>query len=509
MGDMEEAQKTKMMKIEIPIYHDVWMDNGVVNLYRILSDVEGVKTNLTPNKLELEIIEKEKFLRALASEIMHKRDTAIFITEKDEKTGEKRNIKKYFVLIQYGKKVEDKNVLKEKIYSDNEISERLEQIFENVVGEKSSCILCGRNYLKGVDKLKQAVYPLVTKIRSLSGIRTLREQYTELCPLCYLIGSLEWCDEGIIYRAFPTSHSLVFIPRIYNLKRLNELKSKWIDEVLTGGRFSNIRVSRNAEEVEQTSGEYNTLLCFFEKFLNWICLEEEGWMTFESVKKEACRDWTCMEVPWGAVKNIKFENISVEDYILGVMYELVKDNKRPYGNFIKQLLYLRKTPGGTRIDNDETNKIREYLSRYFLTDNFRGFSHSLIPRKRGRIIFSREARDVLEGLIYLWRLKKMGLEKEDLETVRSVGNIVAETSTKSIGLLYRLDKARTTNEFWNSLREISRKMIGLEKPVKAKSLDNLIQLIKDHKNEWEEIKNLLVVYSCMYYYIKTFEGGGK
>jgi len=30
MGDMEEAQKTKMMKIEIPIYHDVWMDNGVV-----------------------------------------------------------------------------------------------------------------------------------------------------------------------------------------------------------------------------------------------------------------------------------------------------------------------------------------------------------------------------------------------------------------------------------------------------------------------------------------------
>lgn len=507
---MNGEAKEGGVKVEIPVYNDVWMDNGVVNLYKILNGVNGVHVNLKADKLEFEITEKERFLKGIKDKIKQKRDSIVFVTEKDDKTGEIRNIKKDFVLLQYGKKVGGKNVLKEKIYSDSEISERLEQIFEKIIGEGSSCILCGRTYLSGVDKLKQAVYPLVTKIRSLSGVRTLKEQYTELCPLCYLIGSLEWCDEGIIYRVFPTSHSLVFIPNIYDFQKLNESKSKWIDTVLTGERFSNIRISKGVEGVERTSGKYNTLLCFFEKFLRWICLEEEGgWMTFESVKKEVCRDWTCMEVPWGAVKNIKFENISVADDILGIMYELVKDDKYIYGNFVKQLLYLRKTPKGTQIDNAGTQEIREGLSRYFLMDNFSKFSHSLIPRKKGRIIFSKDAREVLEDLIYLWRLKKMGLEKEDLETIRSVGNIVAETSSKSIGLLYRLDKARNPNEFWNSLREISRKMIGLEKPVKAKSLDSLIQLVKEHEGDWEEIRNILVVYGCMYYYIKNFERGEK
>jgi len=26
------------MKVDIPMYHDVWLDNGVVNLYRIVED---------------------------------------------------------------------------------------------------------------------------------------------------------------------------------------------------------------------------------------------------------------------------------------------------------------------------------------------------------------------------------------------------------------------------------------------------------------------------------------
>jgi len=239
---MNEEAKVEGIKVEIPIYNDVWMDNGVVNLYRFLDGVDGVNVNLKTDTLEFEIAEKERFLKGFEDEIKQKRDSVIFVTEKDDKTGERRNIKKDFVLLQYGKKVEGTNVLKEKIYSDSEISERLEQIFENFVSGVSSCILCGRTYRRGIDKLKQAVYPLVTKIRSLSGVRTLKEQYTELCPLCYPVGSLEWCDDGIIYRVFPTSHSLVFIPNICDFKKLNESKSKWINTVLTGERFSNIRI---------------------------------------------------------------------------------------------------------------------------------------------------------------------------------------------------------------------------------------------------------------------------
>ncbi|MBI5681162.1 MAG: hypothetical protein HZC47_09730 [Methanobacterium sp.] len=491
------------MKIEIPMFHDVWMDNGVEHLYRILKESDGVKTNLLSNKFEFEIIDKENFLKSFVKKIEEKRDSVIFIEEKNETTNEKRNLKKDFVLIQYGKKVDGRNVLKEKIYLNPE--ERINEIFD-IINENGNnkCIICGKNYKKRVDNLKQAVYPLVTKIKSLNGIRSTREQYVELCPLCYLIGTLEWCDEGIIYRVFPKSHSFVLLPKVYDFKTLYESKSKWINTVLSGERFSNIKVSKNNyEEVEWTSSEYSTLLCFFEKFLNWVCLEDEGLMSFESAKSEVCEDWVYMSIPWGMVKNIKFEDLDIENEVMGIIYELIKDEKYVYGDFIKKILYFRKTPNGTTIDNDLTNQTRENLSKYFLMDDFNKFSNTFIPRKKGRISINKESRGVLENLVYLWRLQKMGFEKEDLETIKSVGNIVAEVSTKSIGLLYRLDKARSIEEFWNSLREISRKMISLEKPVKAKSINGLIEMMNEKRENWEEIKNLLVIYSCMYYYIKT------
>jgi hypothetical protein len=492
------------MKIEIPMFQDVWMDNGVEHLYRILKDTNDVKTNLLNDKLEFEIINKENFIKSFIKNIEEKRDSVIFVEEKNKETGERRNIKKDFVLIQYGKKVEGRNVLKEKIYLNPE--ERITEIFDIINKKgKNKCILCGKTYQKKVDNLKQAVYPLVTKIKSLSGIRSLREQYIELCPLCYLIGTLEWCDEGIIYRVFPNSHSLVLLPRVYDFKKLNESKSKWINTVLTGERFSNIKVSKNEEGVEWTSGKFSTLLCFYEKFFNWICLEEEGLMSFESSKNEICKDWTYIDIPWGLVKNIKFEKLDIGNNVLNVFYELIKNEKYLYGDFIRKILYLRKTPKGTTIDNELTNQTRENLSRYFLMDDFQKFSHAFIPSKKGRIVINKESRDVLESLVYLWRLQKMGFEKGDLETIKSVGNIVAEVSTKSIGLLYRLDKTRSIDEFWNSLREISRKMIALENPVKVKSIDRVIEMINENEENWEEIKNLLVIYSCIYYYIKTFK----
>ena len=108
----------------------------------------------------------------------------------------------------------------------------------------------------------------------------------------------------------------------------------------------------------------------------------------------------------------------------------------------------------------------------------------------------------------------MKLEKEHLDTLRSAGNLIAETATTGIGLIYRLDRTRTLPEFWDSLREISRKMIGLEKPVKSTSLDGVIKLMQEHQEEqdaWKEIKNLLLIYACMYYSIKTYKPskGGK
>lgn len=504
--------------MQINIFYDIWMDNGIENFYNILKSIpEGVSANLKNDGLEFKILDKTAFLEYLENRINHKRDTIAFYWDKDKKTGEVRNIKKDWVLIQYGKKVKGKNVLKEKIYSDTK--ERLKEILDSSSKTgKQTCILCNKPFSKKVDKLKQSIYPFVTKIKSLSGIRKLDYTYNELCPMCYLIGSLQWCDEGIIYRTFPNKgHSIIFLPKSNDLKQLKEFKSKYSIILDNSYRNSNIKtITHKVDEeegVEYPTGEYNTLLCFFEKFLIKCCFEEEenAWMSFESVKKSSCKDWTCINIPSGQVKNIDTININIAEDILGVMYNLTKEDKLIYQSIIMKLLFLKEH----NADWDITNQIREDLSKYFITDDFKGFSHSLLPKKQGKVSFPKDARSILDDFIYEWRLKKMGIRKEDLKNIKSVANLVAETAVKSTSLLYRLDKTRTLSDFWDSLREISRKMILLDEKTKQKikpsSLDDLIQIITENEDSWQDIRNLLVIYSCMYYSIKTYahDGGEK
>lgn len=105
----------------------------------------------------------------------------------------------------------------------------------------------------------------------------------------------------------------------------------------------------------------------------------------------------------------------------------------------------------------------------------------------------------------------MGIPKENLGTIKSVGNIIAIASKNNLSLLYKLDKARNISEFWSVLREISRKIIGFNEEerskIKPKALDDLIQLVKTYEDHWKEIRDMLVVYSSMYYSIKSRAGG--
>jgi len=333
--------------------------------------------------------------------------------------------------------------------------------------------------------------------------------------MCYLVGTLEWCEEGFIYRTFrDKGYSIVFLPAMDKLEVLDTFKRKYIATLLNNAdRHSNVRSRPKMDKTEQTPGDYSTLLCFYEKFLNYCCLEDEekrSWMRTDLIKRETCRDWLRLKVPHGQVKNIKVGILSVRDDILGVAFELIKKDVLLYENLIAKALFLRKTSKGVAIDFNITNELRESLSKSFITGDFYLFSHCFLPRKQGKIILSGVEKDIMDKVIIEWRLKRMGLSLEDLVTVKSVGNIIAETAIKSISLLYKIDRTRSLDEFWNVLREISRKMVGLDEDVKKKikpsSVDDLIQLIKKDEHNWTEVKNLLVTYSCMYYSIKTREG---
>ncbi|MGB9614784.1 MAG: hypothetical protein ACPL3B_04745, partial [Fervidobacterium sp.] len=155
------------------------------------------------------------------------------------------------------------------------------------------------------------------------------------------------------------------------------------------------------------------------------------------------------------------------------------------------------------IRENISEAIRENISEAILKDNFRSFARNFLPRKGGHVGYSKETRQNLEELIYIWRLRNMGIPKEKLGTIKSVGNIVAKVSKNNISLFYKLDKTRTIDEFWSVLREISRKLIGFEDKtlIRPTAFDEIIQLVKEHEDKWKEIRDLLVVYSSMYYSI--------
>ncbi|MEM5854478.1 MAG: hypothetical protein QXG39_05465 [Candidatus Aenigmatarchaeota archaeon] len=494
------------MIIEIKAYNDPWMDNALENFYRTLKSFQSCESEIGADFIRIKIRELGNFINELWKTLEHKKKNMIVI-EVDEKTKTQKEVKKDYVIIQEEKKIGGKVAFKEEIYKSEKAKEIIDEIFSSEEGE-NRCILCERPFKKSVKKLQQANYPFVTKIASLSGIRSykdgfsisLKEYYDNLCPWCYFIGIFEWTDDGFIYRTFPGEKSLVFLPQFGDLKTLHMFKEKISNSGILDfkGRYSNIKVSVKVEEFENTPGEFSTLLCFYEKFVE--ISQEENLIS----------EWVVLEVPFGAVKNIKTDFVKISSGILNIIRNLKESGRveRIYSDIIKKILFFSSKIN--EVEWEITREIQEEVSSSFLTDDFRSFTRTLMPKKGGYVVFSSEVRKNLEELIFEWRWKNMGVPKENLDSIRSVGNIVAKISKNNASLLYKLDKTRTINEFWSVMREISRKLVGLEeedlKMVKPTAIDELIQLTKEitekgEKDSWKEVRDLIVVYASIFYSI--------
>lgn len=501
----------KSIFFEINTYEDPWMDNGLENFFRVLRDLKSCEVELTNDSIKVEITSKEEFIKDLTGKILEKRRN-LLVTEKNRKTDETKEVRKDHLILQEEKKIGGKVAFKEDLYKPEKTAEIVFKVLDLSEG-KNRCILCGNMFDKSVKKLQQANYPFVTKIASLSGVRSykdggilsLREYYENLCPLCYLIGILAWTDDAAVYRTFPGEKSFLFLPIFENVKKLHEFKSNCMYSGIFKNteRYSNIKVNPHSEAVEKAPGEFSTLLCFYEKFVETVSDET------------AASDWAIFQIPFGAVKNIKTDFVKISDGIVGTIKELKNRGKleRIYSDSIKKMYFFSENK--KTVDWDLTREIQEKLSKTFLFDDFRVFTKSLLPRKGGYVSFSSEVKQNLEELISVWRCRRMGVSKERLDAIKSVGNIIAKVSQNNASLLYKIDKVRTVDEFWSVLREVARKIVGMEdlRMVKPMALDELIQLVKDvvveDKEGWREVRDLLIVYSSMYHAIDKMTKGGE
>ncbi len=495
------------LQLSLPSLNDVWMDNGVETLYRILEEAEDASftVQLLDNSLIIAIKDFGKFKKAIGIAIKNRRSNLI-IKDKDKKLGEVRQVKKDYILIQEGTKIEGKVAFKEEIYNEETTADTVSKIFDFVNGKgKSNCVVCGRPFAKPVKKLQQASYPFVTKVKSLSGVRSykdgevysLKEYFEDFCPSCYLRGILEWTDDAAIYRTVPGEGSMLLLPQMNNLEELATFKKSYRCLLNKNARYRNIRVKEGTEETENTAGTFSTLLCFYEKFF------------FEISRKGVVgNSWGVIEIPFGAVKNIKFYSLNLKDATLQVIKDLSDEAVGLYSGVIASTFFFNDNPKGSPIDWTLTAETRENLSESLLKDDFYSFAKNLLPQKGRHLGFYKDTMEYLEKLIYLWRLKKMGLDEKDLSTLKSAGKTIAAVSKDHQTLLYRLDKAKDKTTLLNALRQVSRRIAGLKPEEKKEknaflyppALEETVMMLEKHeseKNFIEDMKNTLVIFSCV------------
>ena len=519
-----------MDTIEIKKYNDVWLDNGLVNLFSIFKNIqennfeETILSDLKifDDKIKFSFDDQEKLIKKLSKEIKAKRENLILNVESKQ---EKKEIKKDFILIQEGKKIQGKVKLKENIYTPEKTELLLKEMFASMDSGNNKCTFCNRTFNKKFKKIQQASYPFVTKIRSLSGVRSgdgikLAEYFSDYCVLCYLSGILEWTDESLIYRSIPGKVSFLILPNSNSLKYLRKIKKQYVNILNNDARWCNIKVdiqkSNNENEVESPYGKFSTLLSFYESFI----------ATAQEVVKKNEILWYIIEIPSGAVKNLKYYEINFEETILKLFNKAITKRHYIYRNFIKNFYAFNIDEKKSLRNFDEENELREKLCEAIGNNNFHMFAMSFIPKKGYRIGMKKEAFETLETILKIWRMGEMEEKEQDkfLKMIKESGRSLAKLIDNKLSLFFKLEKTKNKSEFFKVIQEITRRLFidkdkflagSYEKYEKEKKqaqekgkefkkkwinsyqIDALIECVQDDQSSFQDIKNLILIYTSL------------
>ncbi len=522
-----KSQKNSDTTIEFNIqkFNDVWLDNGLATFSKILKklsedDEDDIieKVDISFSTLSYSFGNKDEFANLFANAIKDKiYDMIVEIENKD--TGVVKEIKKDHVLIQENKKIGGKVAFKEDIFDSNKTENVISAIYENLEEGNKTCFFCGRKFKSKIKNLQQASYPFVTKIKSLSGIRShtkkgirLTEYMDDYCPQCYLIGILEWLDESMIYRTIPGKKSIIILPQMEGLNGLIELKNSYTGILNNTKRWVNIKIDIDKDDIEKTPGKYTTLVSFYENLIRYINPDKNA------------NHWFIIEIPTGSVKNPKYYEIIFKETILNLFYELIREEHSLfYREFVKEFYAFYNDPKKGIRDFDREHVLHEQLCQAVTDNNFNLFCNAFLPRKGVHVGISKKAYEILGKIIKIWRLEKMdeNEQKEFFEMLKSAGNSIASLIGNRISLFFKLEKAKNSNELLKVLQEVTRRLTidkdkfstnyeeykSLNEKEKRKikyvntyNLDKVIEKIvsvQNNKKLFEDIKNIILIYASL------------
>jgi len=500
--------------------NDVWLDNGLEFFGHIVEHIASqhgqvVQIQWDTEGLKLTIADVPRFVELLDDEIKQRSETTIYYAA-EGKSGKRQILKPFVGFNQQPPKQHPW------VFQDGLRRKFLEQLFastKRATREPKGCPLCGEEAEGEGQKLTLSVYPFVTKIKSLSGIRTQWHdealkgftEYLTVCQRCYFLGALTWMDDALLYLCdIGGTDGLAVVllptPTAGNLVRLRQIKSY---RPKHGERKTNVKFKRrprgegqSGEERNVQEGRYSLLLAFLERTLGEIAEKGEVTDLFAEAQRRISDGWLFITIPQGRLKNITAHDLVLDEPTLKLLVRLVERGKLPYAHTISEL-WLSDEKG--KPLGDETSATHESLSEAILTDDFERFAQAFVPKPRRQLRFPFEVGDEVETLVQLWRWSAM--DAETLEVVKKAGRALAQiaASRKQPVLLYALERVRSGSDLLEVLKESVHRLIGLEaEEMQYISLDALEQLTEiihrtTEAKQFADLKNTLIVFAGIAY----------
>jgi len=93
-------------------------------------------------------------------------------------------------------------------------------------------------------------------------------------------------------------------------------------------------------------------------------------------------------------------------------------------------------------------------------------------------------------------------ESEEMEVMKRSGQVIGEVADNYISDLYQLDRVRGVEEFIKQVKNIGLRAVSISKKeeggIYTKPLADLMELINKYKEDYDEIKDIILVYSAFY-----------
>jgi hypothetical protein len=93
-------------------------------------------------------------------------------------------------------------------------------------------------------------------------------------------------------------------------------------------------------------------------------------------------------------------------------------------------------------------------------------------------------------------------EQEEMDIMRRSGQAIGKIADNYISDLYQLDRSRSAEELIKQVKNICLRAISIGKKsdesIYTEPLANLMDLINKYKSNYDEIKDIVLVYSTFY-----------